>query len=324
MGKITKTPVAGLNHEEWLALRHQSIGGSEIGAILGLNPWQSAYSLWCERTGRTPAFEGNLQTRVGTALEDTVARLFAETSGLEVQRTNFLYTNTDFPHLHALPDRLVRGRRTGLEIKTTSAFNGDQFRGQEFPAQYYAQSVQYMGILEYDEWFIAVLIGNHDLRFYQLVRSEEIQAHDWCSGRLLVEDGEFEALKAAGAAFWECLEKDIPPAVDGSDATTEALNEAYPESGDGMEPMTFFGRESLVSEWFSIKEQMDSLETRKQEIRNILCADMGLYETGVCGEHRITWKTQTRNTFDSKRAVKEHPELASYYRQSSTRVFTIK
>ena len=40
---------------------------------------------------------------------------------------------------------------------------------------------------------------------------------------------------------------------------------SHPESGESMEPMTFFGREGLVSEWFSIKEQMDGLEARKQE-----------------------------------------------------------
>ena len=40
---ITKTPIT--SREQWLEERKKTVGGSEIGAILGMNPWQSAYSL---------------------------------------------------------------------------------------------------------------------------------------------------------------------------------------------------------------------------------------------------------------------------------------
>ena len=323
MGTITKKNISGLSREEWLELRKQSIGGSEIASIVGLNPYASAYSLWCERTGRTPAFEGNLMTRIGTALEDTVARLFEETSGIRVQKTNFIWYNSDFPHMHASPDRLAVSGKTGLEIKTTSAFNAGQFRGEEFPAQYYAQSVQYMAILEYTQWFIAVLIGNHSLKIYQLVRDESIPRPEWVDGRLLVEDGELAALRDVAADFWLHLTNDTPPAVDGSDATAETLEEVFP-ANDAAEPVELFGRDGLITEWFDIAAQSKALDERKKEIRNILCADLGASELGYCGEHKVTWKEQTRNTFDAKAAVKDHPELSVYYKPSVSRTFTIK
>ena len=323
MGEITKKSIAGLSQEEWLALRRQSIGGSEVSAIIGLNPYASAYTLWLERTGRKAPFEGNLRTRVGTALEDPVARLFEETSGIKVQRTNFIWYNSDFPHMHASPDRLAVSGKIGLEIKTTSAFNWDKFRGEDFPAQYYAQAVDYMAILEYNEWYIAVLIGNHALKIYQLVRDESIPRPEWVDGRLYVEEGEITALRDAVQGFWTCLETDTVPGLDGSEATAKALEEVYP-ANDAAEPMTFFGREGLVNEWFEIKAQADALDARKAEIKNILCADMGSCEMGICGEHKVTWKEQTRNNFDAKKAVKGHPELASYYKTSVTRVFSIK
>ena len=323
MGEITKKNISGLSHEEWLELRKQTIGGSEVSAIVGLNPYASAYSLWCERTGRKAPFEGNLRTRIGTALEETVAKLFEETSGIRVQRTNFIWYNSNFPHMHASPDRLSVSGKIGLEIKTTSAFNNDKFHGEEFPAQYYAQAVQYMAVLDYPEWYIAVLIGNHALKVYQLVRDESIPRPEWVDGRLTVEDGEISALKLAVQLFWLCLESDTPPHVDGSEATAETLAEVFPATSDA-EPMTFFGRDELVDEWFSIAEQQKALDARKAEIKNILCADMGSCETGVCGEHKVSWKAQTRSTFDSKKAVKDHPELASYYKTSVSRVFTIK
>ena len=324
MGTITKVNISGLSHDEWLDLRKKSIGGSEAGAIVGLNPWQSAYSLWAERTGRTPAFEGNIATRIGTALEDTVARLFEETSGIKVQRTNFIWYNSDYPHQHASPDRLAVSGKIGLEIKTVSAFSSDRFRGEDFPAQYYAQLVQYMGILEYPEWYIAVLIGNHTLKIYQLVRDESIPRPEWVDGRLFVEDGELTALRDAMNAFWDCLENDTPPQIDGSQATTDALDAVYENAENTPEPMTFFGRDALIDEWFDIKAQSDALDARKNEIRNILCADMGLCETGICGDHKVTWKNQTRRSFDAKTAVKDHPELEKYYKTSVSRTFTIK
>ena len=324
MGEITKIRVSELDHDEWMALRSETIGGSEIGAILGLNPYASAYSVWCQRTGRTAPFEGNLRTRIGTALEDTVARLFTEETGIQVQRSNFIWYNSDFPHMHASPDRLSVHGKIGLEIKTTSAFNNDKFRGEEFPAQYYAQAVQYMGILEYPVWYIAVLIGNHSLKIYQLVRDESIERPDWVNGRLLVEDGELDALKTAGNAFWYCLENDTPPGIDGSQATTDALDEMFETAENTQEPMQFFGRESLIDEWFDIKATAEMLEFRKNEIKNILCADMGLCETGFCGDHKVTWKNQPRKSFDSKTAVKDHPELEKYYKTSISRVFSIK
>ena len=324
MGTITKKNIAGLSHEEWLALRKETIGGSEVSAIIGLNPYASAYSLWAERTGRTAPFEGNLQTRIGMALEDTVARLFEETSGIKVQRTNFIWYNSDYPHMHASPDRLAASGKIGLEIKTTSAFNCDKFRGEDFPAQYYAQAVQYMGILEYSEWYIAVLIGNHAMRIYQLVRDESIPRPDWVDGRLMVEDGELTALRDAVSGFWDCLENDKPPVIDGSQATTDALEEIYETAENTPEPVDLFGREGLITEWFDIKAQAEELDARKDEIKNILCDDLGLCVTGLCGDHRITWRNQTRNTFDHKKAVKDHPELAKYYKASVNRVFTIK
>ena len=53
--------------EEWLALRRElGIGGSDAGAVIGLNPYKSAYALWAEKTGRVPGFEGNTRTAVGS------------------------------------------------------------------------------------------------------------------------------------------------------------------------------------------------------------------------------------------------------------------
>ena len=39
------------SREQWLAMRRQDITASTAGALLGLHPYVTAYSLWAEKTG---------------------------------------------------------------------------------------------------------------------------------------------------------------------------------------------------------------------------------------------------------------------------------
>lgn len=320
---ITKTPIADMGHEQWLEERKKTIGGSEIGAILGMNPWQSAYSLWAERTGRIPSFDGNMATKVGTFLEEFVAQLFEEESGKKVQRTNYIYRNTNYEGLHASPDRLLVGEDAGLEIKTTSAYNSGKFKGVEFPQQYYAQAVQYMAVTERRQWYIAVLIGNTDFRIYHLTR-DPMPKPSFCITSILVEDSEISALYEAALDFLECLEKDVPPALDGSDATYEALREVY--HGGNTESVPLYGREGMVERWLDLKRQIKLLSEEQDTITNTLCADMGDNEAATAGSHKISWKHKAgAKRFDHKKAVEEHPEMAVYYSEGKpTRIFSIK
>ena len=320
---ITKTPIGDMSHEQWLEERKKTIGGSEIGAILGLHPWQSAYSLWAEKTGRIPAFEGNLTTKLGSFLEEFVAQLFEEQTGKKVQRTNFIYRNDKFDGLHASPDRLLVGEDAGLEIKTTSAYNSGKFKGKEFPQQYYAQAVQYMAVTERRQWYIAVLIGNTDFRIYHLTR-DPMDKPDFCVSSLLVEDSEITALYEAALDFIECLEKDVPPALDGSEATYEALREVYNKGGEPA--VQLYGRDGMVERWLLLKEHIKQLKDEQDEITNTLCADMGDAENATSGGHKVTWKFKAgAKRFDHKKAVEEHPELAVYYTEGKpTRTFGIK
>ena len=53
---------------EWHAARNEQgvISGSEIGAILGLSPFKSAFTLWAEKVGLLPVDQvGNVAMRLG-------------------------------------------------------------------------------------------------------------------------------------------------------------------------------------------------------------------------------------------------------------------
>ena len=41
-----------MSREEWLKVRTQGIGGSDVSVIAGINPYRSVYQLWLEKTGQ--------------------------------------------------------------------------------------------------------------------------------------------------------------------------------------------------------------------------------------------------------------------------------
>ena len=63
----------------------------------------------------------------------------------------------------------------------------------------------------------------------------------------------------------------------------------------------------------------------RDEVANRIKVFMGEAGGGECDGFRVSWKTQTRRTFDSKRFAKENPgvDLSGYYKESSARVFRV-
>ena len=67
-----------LSKGKWLE-GHRSpstITASEVSTILGVNPYKSAFTLYHEKVGELPYFEGNISTRAGHALEPLIAHLY--------------------------------------------------------------------------------------------------------------------------------------------------------------------------------------------------------------------------------------------------------
>lgn len=302
---ITKVKTA--SHEEWKELRSHYIGGSDAAAVVGLNAFSSPYALWAEKTGKAPGFSGNLATEVGTYLEEFVAQKFAAETGKKVRKSNQSFFNSDYPWAIANIDREIIGEDAGLEIKTTSELNMKKFRGGEYPANYYCQCVHYMAMTGKQRWYLAVLIGNRDFRWFTIERDE----------------AEIAALMAAEADFWELVKNNTPPVADGSQATTAAIKTIYAESNEDTVDLTL--ENTALAQYIAIEKQIAELESMRDEAANKIKSFMGDAGGGECDGFRVSWKSSTRRTFDSKRFAKENPglDLAGYYKETSTRTFRV-
>jgi len=135
---IERIPTAAMTREQWLQERKLALGGSDMGAILGLNQYRSAVSVWADKLSLVEETEDNEAMRVGRDLEPYVASRFEEASGLRVQKYNYLLRDPA-NHLSANIDRRIVGMAAGLECKTASALSEGKYKGGTYPESYYAQ-----------------------------------------------------------------------------------------------------------------------------------------------------------------------------------------
>lgn len=301
------TKITTNSHEEWLALRHQYIGGSDAAAVVGLNPWVSPYALWAEKTGKTPGFEGNLATEVGTFLEEFVAKKFAEETGKKVRRVNQSFLNDQYPWAIANIDRDIVGEDAGLEIKTTDSLNMGKFKNGEYPANYYVQCMHYMAVTGKARWFLAVMIGNREFKIFEIERDE----------------AEIAALMTAEKHFFEHMKNDTPPALDGSQATSKVLAATYPQSTDTH--VDLFGYEANLRMYDQLSAQIKALEAERELHANTIKEFMGTHAKGDSENFRVSWSTAVRRSLNTKKLLADHPEINAddYTTSSNYRTFKV-
>lgn len=302
---ITKIKTA--NREEWLALRKQYIGGSDAAAVVGMNPWVSPYSLWAEKSGLVPSFEGNLITEVGTYLEEFVAKKFEEETGKKVRRCNLSMINDRYPWAIANVDRLIIGERAGLEIKTTSSLLTKKFKNGEFPEQYYCQCVHYLAVTGLERWYLAVLVGNRELKIFCIERDED----------------EIAALMEAEREFDGRIKENRPPTVDGAEATGKALGDIFSETV--RETVSLTAHEGTLEEYIRLTVELEKLKRARDEIANGIKCVLGNSTDGESVMFKCSWRPQVRTTYDVKAILKDFPGIdgSKYAKTSETRVFKV-
>lgn len=298
---------------DWLVLRRSYIGGSDAAAVVGLNPYVSAYSLWCEKKGITPDFAGNLATAVGEYLEEFIAKRFEEETGKKVRRNNFCIFNEDYPWAMADIDRELVGEDAGLECKSTSALNLKQYKGGSFPAKFYVQCVHYLAVTGKQRWYLAVLIGNSDFKTFTIERQDVLE--------------DIEALMAAEKDFAQVMQGDTPPAMDGSEATESALRQQGLSADlDEETVIDLTEREELLDQYFTLKAQSDDLAKQADAIKQQIMQDMTENVYARTPHYKISYKPQERRTFDWKAMKKNYPTLDfdPFFKVSRSRVMKIE
>ena len=297
-----------ISHEQWLTLRKNSIGGSDAGALMDMNPYQSPVSLYADKKGLSKDKETNEAMRLGNDLEDYVSRRWMEKTGKKVRADNFMYQHDDYDFITANIDRDVVGENAGLECKTMSGFAKYDLEDGEVPAQYYAQCQHYMLVKGYDKMYLAILVFQRGIYCLEVERNEEF----------------IKELLAAEIDFWtNYIEKDQMPAPDGSDASMEAIKQIYPS--DINSQMQLPNADAEIRRYLELGKAIKDIEEEKKKIQAQLCARLGDTGVGIDTEYACSWKSQVRASVDSAKLKKEFPEVYEKCKKTSElRVFKAK
>ena len=306
MKKLVST--LNLDKAEWLRYRKRGIGGSDAGAVCGLNPYCTALHVYHDKTTSEIQETDNEAMRQGRDLEDYVARRFMEATGKKVRRANAMFYHEKYPFMLADVDRMVVGENAGLECKTASPYMEDRWKDGNIPAHYLIQCYHYMAVCGADVWYIAALILGRGFVYYRIERDEEL-----ISSLIQIEQ-----------EFWEGhVLKKVLPAPDGSEVADRVISEYFRQSGAVSIPLNGFDRK--LERRQELLEVMKRVETEKRQIEQELKLYLGEAEAAENEHFRVSWKTVESSRLDEKRLKEEEPEVYEKYKRAViSRRFSVK
>ena len=301
-----------LINQDFTQDRTKYLGGSDIGAILGLSAYKSPLDVWLEKTGKSTNHVDNLPVRFGTFAESFVASEYAKATGYNLVESSNAVCYPGHPYLQGHIDRFVlnkpdlplfdAGACTAshlLECKTANPFAQSQWGepgSDEVPMSYLAQCHWYLCLTKLERCDLAVLFGNSDFRIYQIHHDAELES----------------TLLETAINFWQnYVQADTPP----DPKTLADYQKLFAKEVPGK---TIEASDQICMLIDTVKDINAVIDAKKQELEDIkktIMAQMQeAQELTYQGKVLATWKKPKPSfRFDSKRFELEHPELFPQY-----------
>ncbi len=283
----------GMEHKEWLRYRKLGIGGSDAGAICGLNPYVSPMHVYLDKTGDESEEKENEAMKQGRELEEYVAKRFCEETGLKVRRANVIYTHEKYPFMLANVDRMIVGEDAGLECKTASPFNRAKWRDGEIPPHYLLQCHHYMAVTGAKAWYLAVVIYSTEFKYMKIERDEEI----------------IQYLIAIESEFWNqhVLAGKLPE-PDGSEAADIVINRYFRKAME-EEQVELQGFDEKIKRRMEINELQKKLDNENRMIEQEIKLYMGNAEAAISDSFKVLWKNALTSRLDTQKLKEELPDI---------------
>lgn len=311
--------------EKWLEMRTTGIGGSDAGAIMGLNKYASPLTIYLSKKN-VEGFKGNAATEWGHILEDPIRKKAAEELGIEIISVPGMYTSNDIPYMnanidglcHAPENQVTIGGETieglgGFEIKTSS--RGEGFSEDEIPDSYYCQVQHYMAVTNLP-WFIltAFFMNTKKARHYVIRRND-----DFIYSRLLPAEKD----------FWEnYVLTNNPPEPLGIDSESEYT--ANLNIADTVELDT--ETEDLIAQRMEVQQQIKDLEQKESALKDSILIKLSALShsdsataekvNGAGERFKLSYNLQKKYSVDTD-ALKKSGLFDDYKKESAYRILRI-
>jgi putative phage-type endonuclease len=241
----------------WLKWRRESITGSDISSIVGLNPWKSALTLYYQKTGELQEQEATTRMMLGNYLEAGIAELFQDLNpNLKVYRDLGTFAKVDAPVYKANPDGVIEdqlGNLSILEIKHTSQY------WTEVPMHYQLQVMWYQYVLGLKNPATLVAVTGGDLKQF-------VVEYD----KTLINKS-LEAVEL----FLGLLNLGVAPDYDGSASTYETVRELSSDLIDDVKEL------SCGNELLAAKQIFDAAEQNLNKHKSIALAELNGIRVGT-------------------------------------------
>jgi putative phage-type endonuclease len=301
-----------LNNQDFTRERTKYLGGSDVGAILGLSKYRSAVDVWMEKTGKFTAQKDALPLRFGQFAEEFVAQEYALATGCKLAIYEAPIPHPHYAYIQGHIDRFVLEKDTPLigdvgaiqalrilECKTANPFAQSEWGEvgtDQIPLSYLVQCVWYMMITKIERTDLAVLFGNADFRIYEVRRDQELE-------QMVLE---------RAINFWENhVLKDLPPPAS-SESDYKSL---FPQSSPAKSIEATSETLELIKKLNEMSQQIELLDTEISNIKQRIMAQMQDAEVlTLQGKTIATWKAPKPSVrLDTKRLSEEHPNLVPQY-----------
>lgn len=292
--------------------RKNGLGGSDIPKILGLSPYGSPLSVWCEKTGQIipEDISGKLPVKLGNKMEQVVAELFEEETGKKLLTVDETIVHPQYPFLMGHIDRKVEGEDAIVEIKTTSVYKAKDWESEEIPPEAVIQTIYYMGLTGAKVGYVCCLIGNTDFKIKTIVRDAQIEKT-------------IKEIFQKAVTFWNdfVIPKVMPATMSGD---SDILSQLYP--CPVPESVIDLGDEGarIIESLDSLKADRKVLDKEIEGQENTIKVMLGNHEMGITNRYKVTWKTQIARRIDIERIKAEAPEIyEQFLKETPSRVFRV-
>lgn len=284
-----------------------SIGGTDAGAILGVNKYKSAVDVW--RRLSDPTFVDQPDSEVmelGRYMEPFIAKKYEAVTRRTLELAEKL-NHDKHPFLHASPDRVITGglrvAMDGpgiLEIKLLGQWTFKQTKDQGIDPSYYAQVQHYLFVTGL-KWasFAAYNTEQKELYWFDIERDEEFIAR----------------MVDACVIFWNeyVLTGICPPPKE--------ITYDFPRAAVGAEAVVHSEPE-WVNAARALKQARDtyklaehSKKLAEQAVKDL----MGSTEKVIIPEvGKISWAESVRRSYDIDSIKRENPDIDFSRYESST------
>ena len=293
------------NKEDWDILRSKGVGGSDIGAILGVNKYRGIVDVYLSKVENQKTPENNAMY-FGTKLEPLIRSEFEERhqGAYKVFTTD---KSLKFGLLRANLDGVIYdelNKKYGvLEIKTANQFVKNEWENGTIPQSYYAQVQHYLAVTGFDFGVIAVLIGGNEYKEFYIERNET----------------DIKIIINAANDFWNTyvVPKEMPFA-DGSNAYAEYQSERLSKMQEqGITLELDNTTEELISKRQALKNELDNLENEiktidqqlKEELINNAC------KKGESSKYKVSLVVMNRTKTNTKEFEKQYKDLINEYKE---------